>query len=70
MFIKLLQLILVLVAIRFIVRLVRQVFSAPSRRPEVHSRRGPRDEPVRGKRIIDVEFTEDDRDDGPGDERR
>ena len=59
MLMRLLLLVLILVGIRFVVRLVRQMLDSTSRRPEVHSRRQGGDDPTRGRRIIDVEFTED-----------
>jgi Na+-transporting methylmalonyl-CoA/oxaloacetate decarboxylase gamma subunit len=56
---RLLVLILFLVLARFVVRFVRALLVSAPRRPEVHSGQSQPDDPTRGKRIIDVEFTED-----------
>ena len=63
---RLLVLILILVLVRFVVRLVRALLISAPRRPEVHAGRSRPDDPTRGKRIIDVEFTEDRSDRGSG----
>jgi hypothetical protein len=66
MFLKLLQLVLVLVLIRFVVRLVRGLLSPPAGRSKVPPRSRREEDPPRGGRIIDVEFTEDADDPGGG----
>ena len=60
MLLKILYFLLVIVIIRVAVRMFRQLFSSPRSKPRVSQRKA--DDPVRGKRVIDVEFTEDSQD--------
>jgi hypothetical protein len=59
MLIKLLTIILILALFRFLVRLVRAVLGATRSDPRIHPGRSAGENPTRGQRIVDVEFTEE-----------
>jgi len=61
MLLKILYFLLVVVIIRVTLRMFRQLFSSPQSKSR-DSRGRKADDPVRGKRVIDVEFTEDSQD--------
>ena len=61
MLLKILYFLVVVLIIRAALHMFRRLFSSPRSKSRI-SRDRKADDPVRGKRVIDVEFTEDSED--------
>ena len=59
MFLRLLFIVFFLVLVRFVVSLVRFAWRLGASKPEVQSRSRADREPIRGGKVIDVDFTEE-----------